>query len=55
MGWCYSSGLAAERLKRCYELAPTAVRRYLDAEVEHVLRHVPPGWRVLFSSSAEAF
>lgn len=43
----YSEKLAAERLARCYELAPPAVRRYLAAEIEHVRGKIAPGWRVL--------
>jgi len=36
----YRAQLSAERLRRCYELAPQRVRQYLDAELEHVLRRV---------------
>jgi len=32
----YSEKLSAERLELCYDLAPPAVKRYLDAEIEHV-------------------
>jgi 2-polyprenyl-6-hydroxyphenyl methylase/3-demethylubiquinone-9 3-methyltransferase len=32
----YSEKLAAERLRRCYELAPEPVQRYLSAEVDFV-------------------
>ncbi len=33
----YATSLSGERLRRCYEVAPPRVRRYLDAEVEFVL------------------
>ncbi len=33
----YEEGLAAERLRRVYEIASPRVRRYLEAELEHVL------------------
>ena len=39
----YSDGLAAERLKRVYELAPPRVRQYLDAEVEFVVSRIKSG------------
>ena len=40
-------GLAAERLRRCYEIASPEVRDYLDAEVEYLLASMPPRARVL--------
>lgn len=43
----YAEKLAAQRLMRCYELAPPAVRRYLSAEIEHVRTRITPGSRVL--------
>lgn len=43
----YVAGLAAERLRRCYELATPAVRRYLVAEIAHVRGRIAPGDRVL--------
>ncbi|MBN2170144.1 MAG: class I SAM-dependent methyltransferase [Candidatus Krumholzibacteriota bacterium] len=43
----YDEKLAAERLRRCYELAPPAARRYLQAEIDHVAARVRPGDRVL--------
>jgi len=43
----YEDKLPAERLKRVYEIATPRVRRYLDAEVEHVLEFVSPGAAVL--------
>ncbi|UCE09722.1 MAG: class I SAM-dependent methyltransferase [Candidatus Thorarchaeota archaeon] len=33
----YSERLSAERLKRCYEVAPPRIMQYLEAEVQHVL------------------
>jgi 2-polyprenyl-6-hydroxyphenyl methylase/3-demethylubiquinone-9 3-methyltransferase len=43
----YRDSLSAERLRRCYELAPPRVRRYLEAEIDHVLARLAPGSRVL--------
>lgn len=36
----YSRSLSGERLRRCYELAPPRVRRYLEAEIDFVLARV---------------
>ncbi|MEW6363245.1 MAG: class I SAM-dependent methyltransferase [Acidobacteriota bacterium] len=38
----YDEKLAAERLRRCYEIAPPRVQQYLRAEVAHVLSSVRP-------------
>jgi SAM-dependent methyltransferase len=46
-GAYYADRLNAERLRRCYELAPARVKRYLDAEIDFVLGHVRSGDRVL--------
>jgi len=43
----YSDRLSAERLQRCYELAPPEVQAYLEAEVQHLLAAIAPGARVL--------
>jgi len=43
----YADKLAAERLKRVYEIAPPGVRRYLDAEVHHVASKIGPSDAVL--------
>ncbi|MBL7073812.1 class I SAM-dependent methyltransferase [candidate division KSB1 bacterium] len=43
----YNDKLSAERLKRCYEIAPPRVRQYLKAEVNYVLRKIRPGDMVL--------
>lgn len=43
----YTSKLAAERLHRCYEIAPPRVRQYLQAEIDHVLDRIHPGDSVL--------
>ncbi len=43
----YSMLLSANRLKRVYEIAPFRIREYLEAEIEHVLRHIHPGDHVL--------
>ncbi len=38
----YASELSADRLRRCYEMAPPRVRQYLEAEVEYVLSYLEP-------------
>ncbi|MBU0639472.1 MAG: class I SAM-dependent methyltransferase [Planctomycetes bacterium] len=43
----YSDQLAAERLERCYELAPPRVRQYLNAEIEHVAGRIRPSDTIL--------
>lgn len=36
----YADKLSAERLQRCYEIAPPRVRQYLEAEIQHVLSKI---------------
>jgi SAM-dependent methyltransferase len=43
----YYDRLSAERLRRCYELAPPPVQAYLRAEVDYILAATAPGARVL--------
>jgi len=43
----YSEKLSADRLRRCYEIAPPKVRRYLRAEIDHALTKIRPGATVL--------
>ncbi len=43
----YKEGLAGERLRRVYEIAPPRIRQYLDAEVAFVLDNIRPGDAVL--------
>ena len=43
----YNDNLSGERLKHAYEIAPARVKRYLKAEVDHVLECVGPGDAVL--------
>jgi SAM-dependent methyltransferase len=43
----YRDTLAAERLKRVYEIAPPPVERYLEAEIQYVLSRISPGDVVL--------
>ncbi|MBD3162910.1 MAG: methyltransferase domain-containing protein [Candidatus Eisenbacteria bacterium] len=43
----YETRLAGERLDRCYAIAPPRVRRYLEAEVEHLRGRLAPGDRLL--------
>ena len=47
MSGYYSERLSAERLQRCYDLAPPRVQRYLQAEIDFVLDRIKPGDRVL--------
>lgn len=47
MSGYYEDKLSAERLRRVYEIATPEVKRYLDAEVEHVLRFIRSGDAVL--------
>lgn len=42
MSGYYAHKLSAERLRRCYELAPPRVQRYLSAEIEFALSRVRP-------------
>ena len=43
MSGYYDDKLAAEKLRRVYELASPRVRQYLEAEVEYVLSRLEPG------------
>jgi 2-polyprenyl-6-hydroxyphenyl methylase/3-demethylubiquinone-9 3-methyltransferase len=43
----YLEKLSAEKLKRCYEIAPPRVQQYLRAETEFVLKNIRPGDVVL--------
>ncbi|MHA2271281.1 MAG: class I SAM-dependent methyltransferase [Candidatus Hodarchaeales archaeon] len=43
----YSAKLSAQRLKRCYEIAPPRVKQYLEAEVQFVLDQLSPSYKVL--------
>ncbi len=36
----YSTTLSAERLKRCYDIAPERTKQYLESEIQYVLSHV---------------
>ena len=47
MSGYYDRRLAAERLRRCYEIASPAVRAYLAAEIDHVARRIASAGRVL--------
>lgn len=47
MSGYYDDKLSAERLMRCYEIAPPRVQQYLRAEIEHVLQKIRPGDLVL--------
>ncbi len=43
----YSEKLAAEQLKRCYEIAPPRVRQYAEAETEFVLSKIKTSDKML--------
>jgi 2-polyprenyl-6-hydroxyphenyl methylase/3-demethylubiquinone-9 3-methyltransferase len=43
----YDDNLSAERLKRVYDIAPLRVKRYLKAEIDHVLGRIGPAEVVL--------
>lgn len=43
----YSQKLAAEKLVKVYEVAPTRVKQYLNAEIEYVKSKIRPGYRIL--------
>ncbi|MGV8039235.1 MAG: class I SAM-dependent methyltransferase [Thermoanaerobaculaceae bacterium] len=43
----YAQKLAAQRLERCYEVAPPRVRQYLEAEIEHLQDRLRPTDTVL--------
>jgi len=43
----YSEKLAAERLRRCYELAPEPVQLYLSAEVDFIRQRAQPTFSLL--------
>jgi 2-polyprenyl-6-hydroxyphenyl methylase/3-demethylubiquinone-9 3-methyltransferase len=47
MGDYYSDKLSAQKLSRCYEIAPPRVQRYLQAELEYTLSLIHPGSIVL--------
>ncbi len=43
----YSKTLSADRLVRCYELAPPRVQTYLKAEIQHIRERIKPGTQIL--------
>jgi SAM-dependent methyltransferase len=43
----YREKLAADRLKRCYDIAPPRVKQYLEAEIAHVLEKIQYRFTVL--------
>jgi len=43
----YTDKLAAERLRACYDLAPTRIKVYLEAEIEFVLSRTTPSMLAL--------
>jgi ubiquinone/menaquinone biosynthesis C-methylase UbiE len=47
MSGYYEERLAADRLKRVYEVASSRIRRYLEAELEHLLSRIKAGGLVL--------
>lgn len=38
----YNEKLSANKLKRCYEIAPPRIQQYLEAEASHVLKKINP-------------
>jgi 2-polyprenyl-6-hydroxyphenyl methylase/3-demethylubiquinone-9 3-methyltransferase len=40
MGQYYAKSLSAERLKRCYDIAPSRTQQYLEAEIQHALSYL---------------
>ena len=38
----YTAQLSAERLKRCYDIAPPRIVRYLEAELDFVAGRIRP-------------
>jgi len=36
----YQETLAADKLKRCYEIAPLRIKQYLEAEIQYVLKKI---------------
>ena len=47
MGGYYGNKLSADRLRQCYEIAPSRVQQYLEAEINFVLKKIHPGDVVL--------
>ncbi len=43
----YTDTLSAQKLKRCYEIAPPRVNQYLKAEIQYVLKHIEKSHRVI--------
>lgn len=43
----YENKLAADRLKKCYDLASPRILQYLEAELSHVLEKIKTGDRVI--------
>ncbi len=40
MNGYYNDKLAADKLRRCYEIAPLRVQQYLQAEIDYVLQQL---------------
>jgi ubiquinone/menaquinone biosynthesis C-methylase UbiE len=47
VGQYYKKSLSAERLKRCYNVAPKRTIQYLEAEIFHVKNHINGSQKVL--------
>jgi SAM-dependent methyltransferase len=43
----YTQKLSAERLRKCYKIAPPRIKQYLEAEIEYVLKKINPSDVVL--------
>jgi len=46
-GKCYEEKLSSERLRAVYESAPPRIKQHLNAEIEHVVKHIRAGDIVL--------
>lgn len=47
MSGYYAEKLAAQRLQKCYKIAPPRTRQYLQAELDFTMSHIKPGDIVL--------
>lgn len=43
----YSKNLSAQRLKRCYDVAPPRIKQYLKAEIDYVKQFISPTDQIL--------
>lgn len=43
----YSENLSANRLKKCYDIAPARIKQYLNAEIKYLLEFIKPTYTIL--------